>query len=167
MTKRQESMSEPKGKKAAGHLRVISGKKVAKAKRSKQADPDTRKGAAGAEIRECSPSEHLKLEPPDGGKLPIPKKSSAKKQVKEAREAVFENLPKIVKGLALKSGDNYLTAKFLFDFAKVEEVSRAAKPGQAGSVSGLLKKLGFADDKGSAATRSKISRSNASKGENT
>lgn len=70
------------------------------------------------------------------------------KKVKEAREHVYENLPEIVKGLALKSGNNYLTAKFLFDFAKVEEVSKKGHhPGKPESMAGLLEQFGFADEK--------------------
>ncbi len=71
----------------------------------------------------------------------------AKQQLKEAREAVLERLPVIVKSLAEKSAESYLTAKFLFDFAEIEKISIATgNPGRPNSLKAVLRKLGF-DDK--------------------
>jgi hypothetical protein len=105
------------------------------------------KSVPGNKVADGVPEAEGKPKKPAGSKPKGGTRPSAKKQVKAAREAVYERLPEIVKGLASKSGGNYLTAKFLFDFAKVEEVSGKAKhPGKPESVAGLLEKLGFADE---------------------
>ena len=101
------------------------------------------------------------IEAPDGE----PKKPSRKKQIEKAQEAVYDNLDRIVTGLAEKSGDNFQTAKFLFDFAKVgEEGNKGRRGSKRNSSTNLLKQLGFADEKPEAEEPGKIEGSDASNG---
>lgn len=122
-------------------------------------------GAGGWQTAECGSEDRQKEAESVAGKN---KSVNKKKQVKDAREKVYENLPEIVKGLAMKSGNSYLTAKFLFDFAKVEEVSRKENhPGKPESMAGLLEQFGFADGNNEAEEPGEVSCPDASKGEKT